>query len=112
MVNYVEASLAPLKNDGQIKLHGATGFAGMRRAGRLVAECLDALEDIIAPGLPTEEVDRFVHSFALAHDALPATLGYKGYMKSTCVSINHVVCHGIPSQKPLRDGDIANVDVT
>ncbi len=112
MVNYVEAALAPLKNDGQIKLHTPADFAGMRRAGALVAECLDAIEDIIEPGLPTEEIDRFVYDFALAHDALPATLGYKGYMKSTCVSINHVVCHGIPSDKPLKDGDIANIDVT
>jgi methionyl aminopeptidase len=112
MVNYVEAALAPLKNDGQIKLHSAADFAGMRRAGALVAECLDAVEDIIRPGLPTEEIDRFVYDFALARNALPATLGYKGYMKSTCVSINHVVCHGIPGEKPLKDGDIANIDVT
>jgi methionyl aminopeptidase len=112
MVSYVEAALAPLKNNGQVKLHGAADFAGMRRAGRLVAECLDALDDIIEPGLPTDAIDRFVLDFATDHDALPATLGYKGYMKSTCVSINHVVCHGIPGSKPLRDGDIANVDVT
>ena len=81
MVNYVEAALAPLKNDGQIKLHSAADFAAMHRAGRLVAECLDAIEDIVRPGLQTEEIDRFVHEFALAHYALPATLGYKGYMK-------------------------------
>jgi methionyl aminopeptidase len=112
MVNYVDAALAPLKNDGQIKLHGPADFAAMRRAGRLVAECLDALEDVVAPGRPSEAIDRFAYDFALAHGALPATLGYKGYMKSTCVSINHVVCHGIPGDKPLRDGDIVNVDVT
>jgi len=112
MVSYVDATLAPLKNDGKIKLHGAADFAGMRRAGCLVAECLDALDDIVRPGLPTEEIDRFVYEFALARGALPATLGYKGYMKSTCVSLNHVVCHGIPGSKPLKDGDIANVDVT
>ena len=101
MVNYVEAALAPLRNDGQIKLYGPADFAAMRRAGRLVAECLDAVEAIIAVGLPTIEIDRFIYDFALAHDALPATLGYKGYMNSTCVSVN-----------PLRDGDIANIDVT
>ena len=84
----------------------------MRKAGQLVADCLDALDDIVRPGLPTEEIDRFVYDFALAHGAMPATLGYKGYMKSTCTSINHVVCHGIPSEKPLRDGDIVNIDVT
>jgi len=112
MTTYVEAALAPLKNDGQIKLYGPEAFAGMRRAGRLVAECLDAVEAIVKPGVATEAIDRFVFEFGLDHGALPATLGYKGYMKSTCVSVNHVVCHGIPGDKPLRDGDIANVDVT
>jgi methionyl aminopeptidase len=112
MTNYVQAALAPIRNDGQIKLYGPEAFAGMRRVGQLVASCLDALEDIVRPGLPTDAIDRFVYEFALDNGALPATLGYKGYMKSTCVSVNHVVCHGIPSEKPLRDGDIANIDVT
>jgi methionyl aminopeptidase len=112
MVTYVEASLYPLRNDGQIKLYDQAGFEGMRRAGALVAECLDAVEDLIEPGLPTVEIDRFIFDFAQRHGALPATLGYKGYMASTCVSINHVVCHGIPSDKPLKDGDIVNIDVT
>jgi len=112
MTNYVEAALAPQKNDGQIKLYGPEGFAGMRWAGRLAADCLDALEEIVQPGLATDVIDNFVYDFALDHGALPATLGYKGYMKSTCVSVNHVVCHGIPSEKPLREGDIANIDVT
>jgi methionyl aminopeptidase len=112
MTTYVEAALAPLRNDGQIKLYGPEAFAGMRRAGRLAAECLDAVEAIVKPGVATEAIDRFVFEFGLDHGALPATLGYKGYMKSTCVSVNHVVCHGIPGDKPLRDGDIANVDVT
>ncbi len=112
MVNYVEAALAPLRNDGQIKLYGPADFAAMRKAGRLTAECLDAVEEIIEVGLPTIEIDKFIYDFAVKHDALPATLGYKGYMNSTCVSINHVVCHGIPGDKALRDGDIANIDVT
>jgi methionyl aminopeptidase len=112
MQSYIEAALAPRKNDGQIKLYGKDDFAGMHRAGKLVAECLDAVGDIVRPGLPTEAIDRFVYDFALANNAMPATLGYKGYFKSSCVSINHVVCHGIPSDKPLRDGDIVNIDVT
>jgi methionyl aminopeptidase len=112
MTNYVDGALAPLKNDGQIKLHGPEAFAAMRRAGQLAATCLDALEDLVRPGLPTDVIDRFVYEFGLDHGALPATLGYKGYMKSTCVSVNHVVCHGIPSDKPLKEGDIANIDVT
>ncbi len=112
MVNYVEAVLAPLKNDGQIKLHGPDAFAGMRAAGRLAAECLDAVGEIVAPGVPTQVIDDFVYEFGVSRGALPATLGYKGYTKSTCTSVNHVVCHGIPSDKPLRDGDIVNIDVT
>jgi methionyl aminopeptidase len=112
MQTYVDAGVAPRKNDGQIKLYGKDAFAGMHKAGRLVAECLDALNAIIRPGVPTETIDRFVYDFAMANGALPATLGYKGYFKSTCVSINHVVCHGIPGEKPLRDGDIVNIDVT
>lgn len=112
MVNYVEADLAPLKNDGKIKLHGPQAFEGMRRAGRLVAECLDEVHAIVRPGLPTQAIDDLVYQFALDNDAIPATLGYKGYTKSTCTSVNHVVCHGIPGDKPLRDGDIINIDVT
>jgi methionyl aminopeptidase len=112
MVNYIEAAQAPLRNDGQIKLYGPADFDGMRRAGRLAAECLDAVEEIVEPGLPTTEIDRFIYDFAMRHGAMPATLGYKGYTNSTCVSVNHVVCHGIPGEKPLRDGDIANIDVT
>jgi methionyl aminopeptidase len=112
MVTFVDAAAVPSRNTGQIKLYSAEDFAGMRRAGALVAECLDALDEIVRPGLPTDVIDRFVHDFALDHGALPATLGYKGYMKSTCTSINHVVCHGIPGEKPLKDGDIVNIDVT
>ncbi len=112
MVNYIEATLAPLKNDGQIKLHGPEAFAGMRKAGQLVSECLDAINDLVYPGQPTQVIDDFVYEFAMAHGALPATLGYKGYTRSSCISINHVVCHGIPSEKPLRDGDIVNIDAT
>jgi methionyl aminopeptidase len=112
MMTYVDAALAPRRNDGQIKLYGPEDFAGMHAAGRLVAECLDALDGIVGPGLPTDEIDRFVFAFARDRGAYPATLGYKGYMKSTCTSINHVVCHGIPNDKPMRDGDIVNIDVT
>jgi len=88
------------------------GFAGMRKAGQLTAACLDALSDIVAPGVTTQAIDDFVHAFALDNDAIPATLNYRGYRKSCCTSINHVVCHGIPGDKPLREGDIVNIDVT
>lgn len=102
----------PHTRNGTIKLHGETGFAGMRRAGRLSAEILDALTDLIAPGVTTEEIDDTVRAMTLAAGALPATLGYRGYTHSCCTSINHVVCHGIPGPKKLQAGDIVNVDVT
>ena len=111
-MTYVEAAAAPPRKNGQIKLYGADAFAGMRKAGRLVAECLDAVTPLVKPGAPTDDIDRFVFEFSMDHGALPATLMYRGYEKSTCTSINHVVCHGIPNDKPLKDGDIVNIDVT
>ena len=97
----------------QIVLHGPEAFAGMRRAGRLAAETLDYITPYVQVGVSTEELDRLCHEFILGHDAVPAPLGYRGFPKSICTSINHVVCHGIPSaEKKLADGDIINIDVT
>jgi methionyl aminopeptidase len=98
--------------DGTIKLHGPEGFAGMRKAGRLAAEILDAMVPLVRPGVSTDELDRVVREMTLDAGAVPATLGYRGYQHSCCISINHVVCHGIPSAKTLKDGDIVNIDVT
>ena len=98
--------------DGTIKLHGPEGFEGMRKAGRLAAEILDAMAALVRPGVSTEEIDRVVREMTLDGGAVPATLGYRGYTHSCCISINHVVCHGIPSPKTLKDGDIVNIDVT
>ena len=102
--------------DGQRRseapIHGPEAFEGMRRAGRLVAEGLDLLVDHVRPGVTTEILDKIAFEFAMDHGAYPATLFYRGYTKSICTSINHVVCHGIPNDKPLRDGDIMNVDLT
>jgi methionyl aminopeptidase len=111
-MTYVEAASAPQRKTGQIKLHGPAAFAGMRKAGRLAAECLDMLTDVVKPGVTTEAIDRLVFDFGRDHGAIPATLMYRGYRKSCCTSINHVVCHGIPNDKPLREGDIVNIDVT
>jgi len=111
-MNYVDAAVAPLRKTGQIKIHGPAAFEGMRKAGRLAAECLDMLTGEIRPGVPTERLDRLVFEFGRDHGAIPATLMYRGYRHSTCTSINHVVCHGIPGEKPLKEGDIVNVDVT
>ncbi len=112
MVNYIEAAAAPTRNTGVIRLHTAEDFEGMRRACRITARCLDALVDIVKPGVTTDAIDRFVFDFGMENGVLPATLNYRGYTKSSCTSINHVVCHGIPNDKPLREGDIVNIDVT
>ncbi|GAA4818111.1 type I methionyl aminopeptidase [Sphingosinicella ginsenosidimutans] len=104
---------AVIGRHGAIKLHGPAGFAGMRAAGRVAAEILDALVPHIVPGVTTQEIDDIVFAEGKARGAIPATLNYRGYTKSCCTSINHVVCHGIPaSDRVLRDGDIVNVDVT
>lgn len=98
--------------DGAIKLYGPEGFAGMRAAGKLAAEILDALVPHVVPGVTTAELDDIVRRMTLDGGAVPATLGYRGYTHSCCISINHVVCHGIPGNKTLKDGDIVNIDVT
>lgn len=98
--------------DTKIKLHGAEAFAGMAKAGRLVAEVLDLLVDEVKPGVTTEALDAFVFDFAMAHGATPAPLNYRGFPKSICTSLNHVVCHGIPGPRALKEGDILNIDVT
>lgn len=98
--------------DGTIKLHGPEGFAGMRAAGKLAAEILDALAEKVVPGVTTGELDVFVRDMMIDGGSVPATLGYRGFTHSCCTSINHVVCHGIPGNKALKDGDIVNIDVT
>ncbi|MBL4876042.1 MAG: type I methionyl aminopeptidase [Cohaesibacteraceae bacterium] len=112
MIEYIDAASAPMKNTGVIRLYGEDGFEGMRKAGNLVAKALDAVSEIIKPGATTAEIDRFMFSFGKDNGALPATLYYRGYTRSCCTSINHVVCHGIPNDKPLRENDIINIDVT
>ena len=97
---------------GAIKLHGAEGFDGMREAGRLAASCLDMLTEHVQPGVATEALDDLAREFMLDHGGVPATVGYKGYRHSSCISLNHVICHGIPGSKTLRNGDILNIDVT
>ena len=109
---YIDALEAPLKNTGAIKIYNEEAFEGMRRACHVTASCLDEISHLVKPGTSTQELDDFVYEFGLAHDAIPATLNYRGYKKSSCISINHVVCHGIPNEKPLREGDIINIDVT
>src|SRR4051812_4070047 len=95
-----------------VSLHDAAGFEGMRRAGRLAAEVLDLLTPEVRPGVTTAYLDRLAFEYVVGHGAIPACLGYRGYRNTLCTSVNHVGCHGIPGEKPLRDGDIVNIDVT
>jgi len=103
---------AARRQPGTIRLHGPEAFAAMRKAGQLTAKALDMLVPMVKPGVTTEAIDRAVFQFAMDHKAFPAPLYYHGYPRSCCTSINHVVCHGIPSDKPLKEGDIVNIDVT
>lgn len=96
-----------------VPLHDEEAFAGLRRAGRLAAETLDFIARHVRPGVSTAALDRLIEGFMRDHGAVPATLGYRGYPASSCISPNHVVNHGIPNDdKRLADGDIANIDVT
>jgi methionyl aminopeptidase len=111
-MTFIDAVEVAGRKAGHIKLHGEEAFAGMRRAGSLAAEALDLLTAYVQLGATTEALDALVFDFAMAHGAYPAPLDYRGYRKSICTSINHVVCHGMPDRKPLKDGDIINIDVT
>ena len=95
-----------------ILLYGPEAFEGMRAAGKLAAETLDFITPHIVPGAVTEEIDKLIETFIRDNGGIPATIGYRGYEKASCISINHVVCHGIPGEKRLKEGDIANIDVT
>ncbi|NBB81777.1 MAG: type I methionyl aminopeptidase [Alphaproteobacteria bacterium] len=97
---------------GRIPIHGADAFEGMRRAGRLAAATLDYITPLVQPGVTTGELDALCEAYIRDHDAIPAPLHYRGYPKATCISLNHVICHGIPGDRKLRNGDILNIDVT
>lgn len=110
--SYVLASEAPLTATHAIKLHGPADFEGMRKAGRLAAETLDFITPHVVPGVTTDELDRLCHEFIRDRGGVPAPLGYRGFPRSICTSVNHVVCHGIPGERRLKEGDILNIDVT
>lgn len=101
-----------------IIIHGAEGFEGMRKAGKLAAQTLDFIAPHVKVGVTTDELNQLCHQFIIDHGAIPAPLGYVGspqvmpFPKSICISLNHVVCHGIPGDRKLLDGDIMNIDVT
>ena len=108
----LDQSLPGRLNKDGIRIHAPDDFAGMRRAGHLAGEILDRIAAFVQPGVATLELDTRVHDMVKEAGAISATVGYKGYRHATCISINHVVCHGIPSEKRLREGDILNIDVT
>ena len=95
-----------------IRIYEADEFAGMNVAGRLAAQILDDIATHVFVGQTTAEVDRLITQMVVDAGATSATIGYKGYQHASCISINHVVCHGIPGEKQLKDGDIVNIDVT
>ena len=99
-------------SDRNIPIWGPEGFAGMRAAGQLAAQVLDYIGDFVEPGVTTLKLDELCDAFIRDHGAVSACLGYRGYPKSTCISLNHVVCHGIPGERELVEGDILNIDVT
>jgi len=107
-----EVPATPARRTGEIKLQGPEAFAGMRVAGKLGAETLDHIAPYVKPGVRTGEIDDICHQFILDHGAVPAPLYYRGFPRAVCTSVNHVICHGIPGDKVLRDGDMLNIDVT
>lgn len=107
---------APARENA-IPVHGPEGFEGMRKAGEVAARCLDMLAGEVKPGVETAKLDKLAYEFILDNGAVSATIGYRGYRHALCISPNHVICHGIPGAKPIngkpmREGDIANIDVT
>jgi methionyl aminopeptidase len=112
-MNFVQATEAPESRTGQIKIHDpATAFAGMAAAGRLAASCLDMLVGETRESVTTSRLDSLARAFVLDHGALPACVSYRGYRHTICTSLNHVVCHGVPGERALHEGDILNIDVT
>jgi methionyl aminopeptidase len=96
----------------RIRIKEAPDIENIRKAGRLAVDTLDMVESEIRPGIATDTINAMVHEFTLKHGAIPAPLNYRGYPKSVCVSVNEVICHGIPGERMLKDGDIVNIDVT
>lgn len=99
-------------SDRRLTFYSQEDFKGLRKAGRLAAETLDMITPYVQEGVTTETLNQIIHDFTIEHGAIPAPLNYRGFPKSCCISINHVVCHGIPGERKLMNGDILNIDVT
>ncbi|EEI16853.1 methionine aminopeptidase, type I [Corynebacterium lipophiloflavum DSM 44291] len=100
------------ENVGEPYVQSAETIEKMREASTIAADALQAAGAAVAPGVTTDHIDRVAHEYMLDHGAYPSTLGYRGYTKSCCVSLNEIVCHGIPDTTVIQDGDIVNIDVT
>ncbi len=112
-MNDTQALRAYEQDHTRVAVHGPEDFAAMRKAGRLAAEVLDFIIPHVTPGVTTGALDTLCHDFIIENDAIPAPLNYRGFPKSICTSVNHVVCHGIPNDgKKLVNGDIVNIDIT
>jgi methionyl aminopeptidase len=107
---YVGKATPPAHQGGDI--YDAETIERIRRAGRISSQALDLIGTLLKPGMTTDEIDRIGHEYVLDHGAYPSTLGYRGYPKSLCTSLNEVICHGIPDDTVLQDGDLVNVDIT
>ena len=107
---YVGKATPPAHEGGDI--YDAETIEKIRRAGRISSQALDLIGSLLKPGMTTDEIDRIGHEYVLDHGAYPSTLGYRGYPKSLCTSLNEVICHGIPDDTVLQDGDLVNVDIT
>ncbi|MDB5478678.1 MAG: map [Alphaproteobacteria bacterium] len=101
-----------LSPSNPIPVYAQSDFAALHKAGALAAAILDRITPFVVPGVTTGQLDERIHRDILESRAIPATIGYRGYTKATCISVNHVVCHGIPGEKALVEGDIVNIDVT
>ena len=99
-------------SEENITIHDEKSFQSMRAAGELAAKTLDFITPHVRPGITTDKLNTLCHDFTMNHNAIPGPLNYKGFPKSICTSVNHVVCHGIPGEKVLKEGDIINIDVT
>jgi len=107
---YVGKATPPAHQGGDI--YDAESIEKIRRAGKISSQALDLIGSLLKPGMTTDEIDRIGHEFVLDHGAYPSTLGYRGYPKSLCTSLNEVICHGIPDDTVLQEGDLVNVDIT
>lgn len=112
LYHYFKENFMSARHHRHVTIYTQEDFKHLHAAGRLAAATLDMITEHVQPGVTTEELNRLIHDYTIAHGAIPAPLNYRGFPKSCCISVNHVVCHGIPGDKKLQEGDIVNIDVT